>query len=368
MRVKTLNVYLPEGLDISDELTFADGIKNFVSTIYWKQLEGRLPWDHGVCLKYDYLRSNIPEWKKVWRWCSKNQVVERVGGYTVGEHSYGYRLSETYRGKTHRLSTIDSPVIARRLRKASIRFQKRSVMIKLYDCLQRVSVDLERFESLYGDHPEREYYRAHLNTMVWGDWRFTEDNFSKRIHSNITNLYKPLRSFLRVDGGDETLSEIDIRNSQPLFLGMEAQRSRVEDEPFLRLCSEGLIYEELGRDIGLDRNQSKEEFMKFLFAKNGFRSRAKSVFGSRFPQISQYVNDLKERDHRRIARCLQKAERKFVIDVVCDRLFQEVPEIFLTTIHDSILCKREHGELVRDVMLDEFEQRGVSPNLTVVML
>lgn len=368
MKVNNLKTYVPEGLDIPEELPYGDGVRHLIGTIYWQQLEGRLRWDQGVNLKYDYLRSNIPNWKKVWNWAKDNGVVERVGGYAVGDHSYAYRLTERYRGRTHRLVTLDAPAIVKRLRRASECFRQRSVLLKLRDCLSRISIDLEQFEGLCQNHPERDYYQAHINTMVWRDWRFIEDDFSNRIHSNITNLYKPLRSLLRVDGGSESLTEIDIPNSQPLFLGLEAQRSGARDEDYLRICSEGRIYDIIGWHSGMAREGGKAEFLKFLFAKNGFRSQAKMVFSGFYPSIANYIEKIKEKDHHRIARCLQKAERRFVIDTVCQRLFQERPGVFLTTVHDSILCQREDGLWVRDVMLDEFQQRGVSPNLRVVEL
>jgi hypothetical protein len=368
MKVNKIKSYIPEGLEIPADIPFADGIRQLISTIYWHQLEQRLRWDQGVYLKYDYLRSNIPDWKKVWDWSRDNGVVERVGGYAVGDHSYAYRLTERYRGRTHRLVAIEAPAIAKRLRRASERFRTRPVLLKLCDCLNRISIDLEQFESLCQDHPERDYYQAHINTMVWRDWRFVEDDFSNRIHTNITNLYKPLRSLLRVDGGNETLSEIDIPSSQPLFLGMEAQRSGARDEDYLRLCSEGRIYDIIGWYSGMVREGGKKEFLKFLFAKNGFHSQAKMVFAKIYPSIASYINKIKEKDHHRIARCLQKAERRFVIDTVCQRLFRERPGVFLTTVHDSILCQRSDGLWVRDVMLDEFQKRGVSPSLRVVEL
>ncbi len=81
--------------------------------------------------------------------------------------------------------------------------------------------------------------------------RFTEDDFSGRIHTNITNLYKPLRKLLRVDGSDQTLGEIDIKNSQPLFLGVAAVKSGVVDRKYLDLCQQGLIYDHMASLLDL---------------------------------------------------------------------------------------------------------------------
>ncbi len=79
--------------------------------------------------------------------------------------------------------------------------------------------------------------------------------------------------------------------------------------------------------------------------------------------MAQLIHKLKHKDHRRLARHMQEAERKFIIDTVCNRLFKERADLFVTTIHDSIMAKQEDIGYIKQVMLAEFEKLGIAPNL-----
>lgn len=52
--------------------------------------------------------------------------------------------------------------------------------------------------------------------LVAGRFRFIQDDFGHRIHSNLTSLPRDLRPFLRLDGSP--LVNIDLKNSQPMLL------------------------------------------------------------------------------------------------------------------------------------------------------
>ncbi len=277
--------------------------------------------------------------------------------------SYPYRTCSPYREQTHRLVTFEDKLIAKRLRKANKQFSNRPVIQKLRAQLDRISVNMYEFEANYGNHPDRHYYFAHLQTICDKMIRFTEDDFSGRIHTNITNLYKPLRKLLRVDGSDQPLGEIDIKNSQPLFLGIAAVKSGVVDRKYLDLCQQGLIYDHMASLLGLTRDGLKTEFMKLLFSENGARSKAKSLFAIEFPAMAQLIHKLKHKDHKRLARHMQMAERKFIIDTVCNRLFKERSDLFVTTIHDSIMAQQEDIDYIKQVILAEFAKLGIVPNL-----
>ena len=361
--VNNVRTYVPEGLIIPDTCTVRHGIWYFLGLIYWKHLEQRLEWVEPVALKCDYLKANIPDWVKVWDWCQANRVVERIGGYTVGSHSYGYRTCEPFREQTHRLVTFEHRAIANRLRKATNQFLNRPVLVELRKQLERLCVDWVAFEKLFSSHPDRLYYEAHLRTIADKEFRFTQDDFSGRIHTNVTNLFKPLRGLLRVDDCPGSLCEIDIKNSQPLFLGLAAKKSGFEDQKYLALVEQGQLYDYLAQLIGGLRERAKAEFIKMLYAKNGFRSPLKGVVELLFPDIAAYILKIKRTDHRRLARQMQESERKFVIDTVCQRIVREIPGCFVTTIHDSILAMPEDCERIRIIMGDEFGKLGLNPIL-----
>ena len=355
--VNTVRAYVPEGLDLPDNCSCKEQIWWFLGLLYWKHLEQRLPWGEPIPLMYDHLKANIPNWPEVWRWCD-DWLVHR-DRYSPGEKAYGYWTAMPYQEQTHRLRTFQHAGLAKRLRAIQRKHLSRPIMVHLRNQLDRLSVDMDQFDDLFATNPNRHYYAAHLQTIIDGELRLTADDFSGRFHSNVSNMYKPLRALLRVDGEPDTLGETDIKNSQPLFLGLAAKEKGIEDNKYMRLCEEGQIYDHMAGRIGLLRESAKHEIVMFFFAKNGFKSTAKSVFEMEFPKMAAYIRKVKANDYKRLARQMQIAERKFVIDIVCERHKRLRPEMFVATIHDSVVAQKSDCDLIVSVMKDEFALRGV---------
>jgi hypothetical protein len=331
--------------------------------IYWKHLEERLPWESPIPLKAAYLKENIPDWPAVWKTCERLGLVER-DYYCPHERSYGYCLVEPYRSQTHRLLTFDHKLLSRRLRGIEKKHQSRPVLQHLREQLGRLSVDMTTFDKRFDRSPNRHYYLAHLQTITDGFLRFTVDEFAGRVHTNVSNMYKPLRTLLRVDNEPESLGEIDIKNSQPLFLGLAAKAKGCHDNRYLELCEAGELYDHLASRIGLLRDSAKHEFVVALYARNGYRSLMKRVFEIEFPKMAAFVLKVKERDHTRLARQMQRAERRFILDTVCLRLMRLRKDMFITTIHDAILARKADCDLVVSVIREDFARLGVAPKLS----
>ena len=360
--VNSVRAYVPEGLELPYRCPCKEQIYWFLGLLYWKHIERRESWDRPINLMYDHLRDNIPNWPEVWKW-SKGWLVERTPGYTPGERAYGYWTAMPYQTQTHRLRTFQHKGLAKRLRAIQRKHLTRPIMVHLREQLNRLSVDIDQFNELFATNPNRHYYQAHLQTIIDGELRLTSDDFSGRFHSNVSNMYKPLRALLRVDGEPETLGETDIKNSQPLFLGLAAKAKGVEDNKYMRLCEEGQIYDHMAGRLGLLRESAKHEVVMFFFAKSGFRSTAKSVFELEFPKMAAFIREVKKYDYKRLARQMQTAERKFVIDCVCARLKRLRPEMFMATIHDSVVAQKSDCDMIVSVMKEEFALRGVNPRL-----
>lgn len=225
-----------------------------------------------------------------------------------------------------------------------------------------LTVDQDQFIELFADDPNLNYYAAHLQTIAEGEIRLTEDDFAGRLHSNVSNLFKKCRQVLRFQQEPEALGEIDIKNSQPLFLGLAAINAGVVDTKYLQVCEKGQLYEHIAQGLGISRQSAKQEMMLLLFSKNGFKSAAKTFFTNEFPQIAKFMADVKETDHVRLARQMQKAERQFIVDTCCNRL--RALNLFFVTIHDSILARQVDCPTVLTVMQEEFAKKGINPNLT----
>ena len=360
--INNVRTYVPEGLNLPDNCPVKHEIWWFLGLLYWKHLEQRLPWDYAVNLKYEYLHANIPHWPEVWKTCQSMELVGR-NSYSPGDKSYGYWTKPPYQNQIHRLRTFEHKVLAQKLRIAKQEHESRPILKYLSRQLERLTVEMRGFDEHFGREPNRQYYHAHLQTFVDRFFRFTKDKFAGRVHTNVTNLYSPLRAVLRVDGEVETLGETDIRNSQPLFAGIAAKTHGSVDERYMKLCESGELYDHLANRIGVMRDMAKDEMMMVFFAKNGHRSPVKRLFEVEFPLMAAYIKRMKEKDHTRIARLMQMAERKFVVDGVCAELNRRKSGIFITTIHDSILARKDDCDLVLSVFREQFRRLGVNPAL-----
>lgn len=74
---------------------------------------------------------------------------------------------------------------------------------------------------------------------------------------------------------------------------------------------------------------------------------------------------MKQGNYRRLAHFAQRIESAFMFGRVVPRIMDLRPDLFVSTIHDSILTTAGDAHLVRQVMLDEFARLGLSPQVKV---
>jgi hypothetical protein len=79
----------------------------------------------------------------------------------------------------------------------------------------------------------------------------------------------------------------------------------------------------------------------------------------------QVVERMKQGDYRRLVHFAQRIESTFMFARVRPRIMEFRPNLFVSTIHDSILTTDGDEEFVRPVMLDEFAHLGLSPQVKV---
>ena len=130
--------------------------------------------------------------------------------------------------------------------------------------------------------------------IINGEIVYSVDNTSGRFHSNITNMAKGLRPYLRIKG--EPLANIDIKNSQPYLstiiltdpgkvsnmtknhaFAMLLQTLKYKDtedvKKYICLVASGQLYEFLMAEFSkeglhLTRTETKVQVLRILFARN----------------------------------------------------------------------------------------------------
>lgn len=360
--------------------------------------------DDFVDMAFEQCARLIPNYPRLLKLLMERGLVERTtvlehplgfeiprgieGIVLYGTHkAYGYRLRDpAYRHATWTKRPITKKSILRRLddyenAKYPVQrwLQENNTRLEVFnppesylDQLARAECEAEGSGSV---EDRRRAYEGTLRLIRDGTWLCTFDPFSRRFHNNATALKRELRQFLRVGG--EPLVEIDIKAAQPLFLGLLArQKSIPEADRFLRVC-ESDLYQYLAEKGGWTREHVKEHLMqRALFSPNKSRwqrTAVKRLFDREFPEMARFFREAKygrktkenPKPHNKLARMAQKAEVNFVIFTVCERIRKERPNCWLTTIHDSVLCRPEDGEYVKGVMVEESAKLGVCPRLEV---
>jgi hypothetical protein len=154
-------------------------------------------------------------------------------------------------------------------------------------------------------------------------------------------------------------------NRDCLAGGFERQRLPADLRCYLELCESRALYQTVADRLGMTRDQAKRRVMVVLFDKPWHRNKVSEVMQGLFPTVMQDMREIKRPDHRRLAHFAQRIESAFMFGRVVPRIMELRPNLFISTIHDSILTTAGDADLVRQVMLDEFERLGVSPQVKV---
>jgi hypothetical protein len=182
------------------------------------------------------------------------------------------------------------------------------------------------------------------------------DHFG-RMHSNYTILKTFLRKNCLLIGGEETC-EIDIKNSQPLFLSklikdIESRWvNKDELDLFTILVRNGNYYQYLIDNLGLkDKSEAKEMTYKVFFGKNHQNSKWDNMFKYLFPTIHHFIKLYKKEhnDYKVLAYTLQRMESKLIFEDIIRTIMIINPDIKIVTVHDSIIVQRRWRDFVTSI-------------------
>ena len=182
------------------------------------------------------------------------------------------------------------------------------------------------------------------------------DNYG-RMHTNFTILKSFIRKNCLLIDGDETY-EIDINNSQPLFLTKIITDTdtkwvkKEEFELFKYLTLNGKYYQYVMDHLGTnDKGMVKEMTYKVLFGKNASNSKADKIFQELFPSIHHFIKLYKRehKDYKILAYELQRAESNLIFNKIIRDIMIFHPEIKLVTVHDSIIIPRKYKDPVDSI-------------------
>lgn len=185
------------------------------------------------------------------------------------------------------------------------------------------------------------------------------DNYG-RMHTNFTILKSFIRKNCLLIDGEETF-EIDIKNSQPLFLckliesdGKEIV-NKEEYELFKYLTMNGKFYQYVidNSDIKVKKT-IKECVYKVFFGKN-YNNRHDLLFKKLFPTIHNFIKYYKKLKggYKVLAYDLQNLESDLVFNKIVNELRINYPEIHLITVHDSIIGSKKYKDIITEIFTEK---------------
>lgn len=367
--------FLPEKLEkISKEKKIKFNNKN-IKTSYLIDIT------HNILLKFYFKRDNSFTLNSIVlkekyghlynyyiEWLIENKIIRLKRNYSVGKNSRIYSLHEDIiSGNIYRYNNTDK-ILLKKYKNRYYQYEidnndiiPKEIKNKLISDLYSVSIEYERsifyLDSLKSDKNSI-YNRNRYSVDAISDKHifYHFDHFG-RMHSNFTILKSFIRKNCLLIDGEETC-EIDIANSQPLFLSkliMEIDSKWVNKEElslFNRLVINGNFYIYLVDKCNLkSRDEAKEMTYKVLFGKNQSNSKYDKKFIELFPTIHYFIKLYKNdhKDYKILSHTLQKMESEFIFKEVINEIMMINEDIKIITVHDSLIVQRRFKEIVKTI-------------------
>lgn len=299
-----------------------------------------------------------------------NNILEMIANYRAGRNARVYKINDSIlKGEIKRYSNDDRTLLKKyknnvsQVEEAGIKGSliDDTVKAKLVDDLFYIDIEFDKSIFYLDNLKDRDndiYNRNRYSVECINDKHifYHFDNYG-RMHTNFTILKSFIRKNCLLINGEQTY-EIDIKNSQPLFLTKIIEDSGTrwvkedEFELFKYLTMNGMYYQYIMDYLETtDKVAIKEMTYKVLFGKNAANSKADKIFIKLFPTIHNFIKLYKReyKDYKVLAYDLQKAESNLIFNKIIKEVMNTHPEIKMITIHDSIVIPESYKDLVNAI-------------------
>jgi len=299
-----------------------------------------------------------------------NNILEMIANYRAGRNARVYKINDSIlKGEIKRYSNDDRTLLKKyknnvsQVEEAGIKGSliDDTVKAKLVDDLFYIDIEFDKSIFYLDNLKDRDndiYNRNRYSVECINDKHifYHFDNYG-RMHTNFTILKSFIRKNCLLINGEQTY-EIDIINSQPLFLTKIIEDSGTrwvkedEFELFKYLTMNGMYYQYIMDYLETtDKVSVKEMTYKVLFGKNASNSKADKIFIKLFPTIHNFIKLYKReyKDYKVLAYDLQKAESNLIFNKIIKEIMNNYPEIKMITIHDSIVIPSIYKDVVNAI-------------------
>ena len=329
------------------------------------------------------LRNNIlTKYHHYFDYLEKEGILTKKYNYNNGTHFNGYALDDKYYDGDFLRFDMDHKTVLKRWKKKKneegiLKITNKNhyidpfVLGKLQEDLKYVELNydgaIEELDALFPkkfnkkqQEDKVKYFRnfSSIENINDGDMYCVQDQHG-RLHTNFTCLKKAIREkHLTIEG--EQITELDITNSQPLFLAILMKEEGADVDPdykesferFFKLVSEGNFYQYMMNKTGIPTKKiCKEIIFTVFFGTNNLKSKAKqenSYFRMAFPGVFRWIVNYKKKNnnHKALSHSLQNSESNLIFNKVCFFIKKKYPAIRLFTIHDSICFPKKYEKEV----------------------
>jgi hypothetical protein len=296
-------------------------------------------------------------------------------------------LKKNYlKGKNCRIYSLNESILSNRIHRFD---NKDKVLIKKYiskhlqyeldkNGIIDQDIRIKMISDLYSVQIEFERSIFYLNTLknedidIYNRNKYSVESINNqhifyhfdvygRMHTNFTILKSFIRKNCLLIDGEETC-EIDIKNSQPLFLSKLIDESNTrwvksdEFKLFTTLVKDGNYYQFLIDKLQLkNKSDAKQLTYKVFFGQNRSNSKVDQMFVKLFPTIHNFIKLYKNehKDYKVLAYDLQKAESKLIFNQIIKKIMNLNPDIKIITVHDSIIVQKKYKNFVSNIFFSE---------------
>ena len=297
----------------------------------------------------------------------ENKIIKMVSNYYVGKKSKTYMiLPRTLRGV---VSVRNSDTVLMKkyrkfftvnyLKDLNYKFIELDLMVKIVENLDKVSINYvgagDYINTLKLNKNKFTKNTHSIKCLEHHDMWFKFDRYG-RFHSNLTTLKSSVRDqFLLIDG--ESTKEIDITNSQPIFLThlMSNHLDMVDIEEyefFKQLVVNGQLYKYVSMTTGItERKKIKKLMYTVFFGTNHLGKQENIHFNKLFPSIFSFIKRYKKDkdNYKALAYELQRSESNLLFNSIIRDTIEKYPDLPFFTVHDSITVKNSDYDKVKEI-------------------
>jgi hypothetical protein len=293
--------------------------------------------------------------------------------YLSGDKARTYTINHLNILNVHRVNITDKVMLKKTspeyIKKSNLQYTNspisENIRNKLIDDLFKIKVDTNAsleylkylLESKNIDHKKYQKNYISIENIADNNIFFKFDEYG-RIHTNFTILKKEIRkNFITIN--NEPVIEIDITNSQPLFLSIliknEMSKAVIcnrDVSDFIHAVNNGLIYEVIMKKCNFeDRSEAKILMYRVLFGYNSDYNNENKIFKKLFPTVFNFIKKYKSNlnNYKVLSYKLQQMESEFIFGKVINEIMNTHPEITLFTVHDSICCQLRYKQIVESI-------------------